>query len=77
VLTYIRDRGREGATDAECQRALSMLTQTQTARRNALAKCGAVMDSGKRRLTPSKRKAIVWVTPEHAATTPKSEGGVA
>jgi hypothetical protein len=66
VLGYIRERGAVGATDAETQEALGMLTQTETPRRRALAQSGAVVDSGQRRLTPSRRKAIVWVTPEHA-----------
>ena len=72
VLAYIRDRQAEGATDAECQEALNMLTQTQTPRRNALAKLGAVVNSGKKRPTPSGRNAIVWVAPEYA---PRTEGG--
>lgn len=68
VLAYIRSRGTEGATDCETQAALGLLMSTTTARRNTLAKIEAVVDSGDRRLTPSKRRAIVWVTPEHAGT---------
>ena len=74
VLAHIRECGAHGATDAECQTALGMLTQTQTPRRNTLAKFGAVVNSGCKRLTPSGRRAIVWVTPENAPTTPKPEG---
>ncbi len=66
VLAYIRACGAAGATDAECQAALGMLTQTQTPRRNTLAALGAVVNSGRKRLTPSGRRAIVWVLPEYA-----------
>jgi hypothetical protein len=61
VLQYIRDRGRDGSTDEECQFALCLKTQTQTARRNELMRDGLVVNSGRTRPTTSGCKATVWV----------------
>mgnify|MGYP000930291602 CR=1 FL=1 len=61
VFAYIVACGDDGATDAETQAALGMLTQTQTPRRGELVQLGLVVDSGRRRLTPQGRPAAVWV----------------
>lgn len=61
VLKHIVMCGPRGCTDEECQRALSLRVQTQTARRNELMRQGLVRDSGQRRLTSSGRRATVWV----------------
>ena len=61
VLTYLRQRGDEGATDSECQESLGMNPSTQRPRRIELVEAGLVVDSGRVRKTPSGRKAVVWV----------------
>ena len=66
VLAAIREAGLCGLTDAEGVARLGLLAQTYTPRRRELAQLGAVVDSGRRRKTPSGRAAIVWTTPEHA-----------
>lgn len=63
-LDYITAQGDHGATDAETQAALGMLTQTQTPRRRELVQLGLVRDSGQRRPTPSGCPAAVWVAAE-------------
>ena len=62
VYRYLKHQGASGATDQEIQDALDLRAQTEGPRRIGLAKKGLVVDSGKRRLTHSRRKAIVWVT---------------
>jgi hypothetical protein len=61
VLRFILDRGEFGATDIEIQDVLKMNPSTQRPRRIELVGSGDVVDSGKSRLTPSGRKATVWV----------------
>lgn len=58
MLRLLRQRGPNGATCAEVEQALRLPHQTASAR---------IRDSGARRLTPSGRKAIVWVAQERAA----------
>jgi len=70
VLAYIRSRGTDGATDQETQAMLGLACQTQTPRRRELAKAGAVVDSGRRRLTQSGRAATVWIAAEFAGGEP-------
>lgn len=71
VLDHIAAQGDHGATDAETQAALGMLTQTQTPRRRELVQLRLVRDSGQRRPTPSGRPAAVWV----AVKPDGAEGG--
>lgn len=59
VFEFIRDRGKEGATDEECQRELGMNPSTQRPRRGELADAGLIVESGTR-LTASRRRAAVW-----------------
>jgi hypothetical protein len=61
VLSYIRGRGLHGATDNEIEHALGLRHQTASARRRELVLTEFVVDSGRRRLTDSRRRAIVWV----------------
>jgi|GEM_PF-632815 len=60
VLSYIRSRGREGATDKEIQAALNMSVSTEVPRRRELVLKGLVADSGWRRKTKTGRPAVVW-----------------
>lgn len=60
VLLYLQSRGEDGATDEECQLALSMNPSTQRPRRVELVRSGLVKDSGRKRRTASGREAVVW-----------------
>lgn len=59
VLAYLA--GVNGATDEEMQRGIPMAANTQRPRRRELELMGRVMDSGRRRLTASRRDAVVWI----------------
>lgn len=61
VYKFIIDRGEYGATDSEIERALGMGGNTERPRRRELVLMGLVVDSGKRRLTATRRQAAVWV----------------
>jgi len=54
-----------GATDEEMQDAIPMPANTQRPRRVELTQMGRVVDSSHRKLTESKREAVVWVLLEH------------
>ncbi len=58
VYRLLLRRGSEGATYTELQQALGIGSAQQ--RLSDLVQRGLVVDSGHRRLTPRKRKAIVW-----------------
>lgn len=73
VLAFLIERGDAGATDAEIEDALGMRHQSASPRRGELVAAGLVVDSGKRRPTPSGRRAIVW----RVATGATIGGGVA
>lgn len=51
----------DGLTDSEAEHVLKRAHTTVSSARNFLAEGGWIVDSGHRRLTPSKRPAIVWV----------------
>jgi hypothetical protein len=59
VLDVIRSSG--GATDEEGLFASGFNVNTYRPRRVELVGLGLVRDSGERRLTQSRRRAIVWV----------------
>lgn len=61
VFDFIKSRGDRGATDEEVQMSLAMNTSTQRPRRVELVEGGLVRDSGHRRLTRARRKAVVWI----------------
>ena len=61
VLEFIRNQGTKGATDHETAAQLGLLLDTARARRVKLRDDDLVEDSGRRRLTPNKGKAAVWV----------------
>lgn len=58
VLDFVRQRG--DATNYEIVEGLGLLLQSVCGRVNELKAAGLVRDSGKTRLTPSGREAIVW-----------------
>lgn len=60
VLAYLIERGPQGVTDDEGERALGLKSQSYTPRRRELVKLGIVRDSGERRATDSGRSAVVW-----------------
>ena len=61
VLDELRCFRDEGLTDHDMQDILAMNPSTQRPRRVELVKQGFVVDSGKTRLTPSGKRAVVWV----------------
>jgi len=61
VLSAILAAGRYGRTDHELAAELDLLADTVRSRRLRLRDDGAVLDSGRRRRTPSGCLAVVWV----------------
>lgn len=77
VLAVIVRAGAHGATDAEIEAATGIRAQSVSPRRGELRALGLVVESGRRRPTPSGRRAAVWVTLNHVPPMPKPEGGAA
>lgn len=73
ALSHVAHMARPGYTDAQLEHLLRRSHQTVSSARNWLCEAGWVIDSGTRRLTPSKRKAIVWMLSD-AAWTKLKEG---
>lgn len=63
VFHFIQEQGWRGATDEEIQTALDMNPSTQRPRRVELVDQGLIQDSGRTRLTRSRRAAAVWWVP--------------
>ncbi len=66
VEAFVRSRRWHGATNSEVQIALGMLMQSVCPCTNALVRRGLLVDSGRRRKTPSGRPAAVWIAAEFA-----------
>lgn len=60
VWSFLMERGTSGATDEEIQTMLELNPSTERPRRIELVNVGLVRDSGRTRLTQSRRKATVW-----------------
>lgn len=60
VYAHLVSCGEAGSTDEEGIEALGMSPSTYRPRRCECVEAGMVCDSGKTRLTKSKRKAVVW-----------------
>src|SRR5947199_355675 len=54
-----------GLSDDQMQRILNMNPSTQRPRRVELVEAGLVVDSGRRRHTPSGREAVIWRARTH------------
>jgi len=61
LLRLFVERGRRGLTDHEGAAELAVLLDTARARRTELRDAGLVIDSGRRRPSPSGHAATVWV----------------
>lgn len=61
VLDELRKHPFTGLTDHQLQDMLRMNPSTQRPRRVELVRSGLVVDSGFQRMTPSGRKAVVWI----------------
>ncbi len=61
VLEVIALAGSHGATDAEVEIKTGIRAQSVSPRRGELVKRGVIVNSGQRRMTPSRRSAIVWI----------------
>ena len=59
VLDWLRTQP-EGATDDELLAAMKSTSSTYRTRRSELVDLGKVKDSGRRKLLPTRRNAIVW-----------------
>ena len=75
VLAFIRGRGVIGATDAEVSVGVGIPIQSVNPRRGELARDGEIFLNGEKRLTPSGRKARVWVAAGSVAGAMPAEGG--
>lgn len=60
VYRYLLGRGGEGATDDEVIHSTSIEHKSMAGTRHQLIKLGAVVDTGKTRLTRSGNPATVW-----------------
>jgi hypothetical protein len=65
ALDAIRAHGARGLTADELADALSLDRYSIQPRTSELRRKGDIVDSGLRRLNASRKRAIVWVTPEH------------
>lgn len=72
VLAEIQQRGDRGATCDEIEVVLELRHQTASARIRELAIAVQVLDSGRKRLTRSQRRAVVWtyVPPDQVPLEP-------
>lgn len=61
VLEAIQSERESGMTDEEITHSTWLPANTARPRRIELVEMGLVVDSGRTRLTHSKRKAVVWV----------------
>jgi len=61
VYQFVLDHHEHGATDEEIQTGLDMNPSTERPRRVELVEQGLLVDSGRTRLTRSRRSAVVWV----------------
>lgn len=66
VYRTIRAERQGGLTDLEIQALLGLEGSTERPRRIELVQAGRVVDSGRRRLTPRHKWAVVWVAAEFA-----------
>ena len=66
VLAFIQKHGRGGCTDAEIAAGVGLAPDTARPRRIELVAAGLVVESGRRRPTPSGRGAVVWIAAKFA-----------
>jgi len=66
VREALRDAGPRGLTDAEIEEVTGLCGNTARPRRVRLVETGLVVDSGRRRPTPSGRSAVVWIARQFA-----------
>jgi hypothetical protein len=65
ALAAIKSRGALGLTADELAEALGLDRYSIQPRTSELRRKSLIVDSGLRRLNASRKRAIVWVTPEH------------
>ena len=68
VLEFFKLRGQFGGTDQEIANFLRLPENSIRPRRIELVQIGLVCDSGKTRLTKSRRSAVVWIIAPAVAT---------
>lgn len=66
ILHAVADSREHGMTCDEAEVTLNLRHQTCSSRITHLQQTGAIVDSGRRRLTRSRRKARVYVIPRYA-----------
>lgn len=62
ALQALLEAGSSGLTDLELQELLCLNGDTERPRRVTLVDRGLVIDSGRRRLTPTGRQSVVWIS---------------
>lgn len=73
ALEAIKSRGAVGLTADELAEALGLDRYSIQPRTSELRQKGSIVDSGLRRPNASKKRAIVWVAPEHKREGPGDE----
>ncbi len=75
VYAFLRDRGKDGATDQEIQDALGIEGNTERPARRAMEQSKRVRRTKRWRYTRSRRPAIVWVAVVPRRTTQDNNPG--
>ena len=64
VYAYAYAQGSDGFTDEEMLRHFNSTRSTYRTRRSELTRAGLIMDTGRTRVLPTRRNAIIWaITP--------------
>jgi transcription initiation factor IIE alpha subunit len=64
IMSFLRTRGRDGATAEEIETATGISGNSVRPRLIQLRKADSIADSGKVRATRANRMAVVWVVAE-------------
>lgn len=73
ALDAIKGRGAVGLTADELAEVVGLDRYSIQPRTSELRRKYLIVDSGRRRLNSSRKRAIVWVVPEHAQGAPGDE----
>lgn len=77
IMEALTDAGDSGLTDLQIEEAIGRKHQAVSANRRHLVERNLVVDSGRRRLLPNNRNAIVWILRQVSPVVeaPPGEGG--
>jgi predicted transcriptional regulator len=68
IMEALTNAGDGGLTDLQIEETIGRKHQAVSANRRHLVERGLVVDSGRRRLLPTNRNAIVWIIKELSDT---------